>query len=137
MPSRRNEYRCTVEINQNGKYCVRIRAQFGRHRWTVAAYFLASSFDRAMKRLEQVLQLLQQQEEKLWFWCAERSDDPELTREMLKEIGLELDLRSETPRKSASIVIAPERPVPAFQLAALRRTLADSFTEARAAVASD
>ncbi len=64
----RNEYQCTIEVNQNGKYCVRVRAVFTRKAWTLPVYFLASTFDRAMTKLEQTLQFLQQQEERLWFW---------------------------------------------------------------------
>ena len=45
----RNDYRCSIEKNQTGKYCVRIRVLYPRHAWTLAVYFLASSFDRAMK----------------------------------------------------------------------------------------
>src|SRR5713226_5783429 len=52
----RNEYRCAIEVNQAGKYCVRIRVSFARHAWVLSVYFLASSFDRAMKKLEQSLQ---------------------------------------------------------------------------------
>ena len=138
MPSKRNIYRCAVETNQNGKYCVRIQARFGRHDWTLGAYFLASTFNRAMKRLEETLQQLQQSEEKLWFWCRDRSDDPEFAAEMLKEMGLELDRRSEFPRKAATISVAPDRPVPVFLLAPVRRVLTESLATPRAAaVASD
>ncbi len=138
-PSKRNEYRCVVEINQNGKYCVRLRAAYGRRDWTLPVYFLASSFDRAMKKLEQTLQFLQRNEEKLWFWGVDRTDDPNLAGEMIHEAGLRLDRRSEFPRKSASVVVPPERPVPGFLLAPARRVLAESLTHAQAhtAVASD
>ena len=78
MPTPVNEYLCVIERNQNGKYCVRIRAAFGvakrgglvrvrtRHigahpggGWSLPVYFLASSFGAAMKKLEETLQLLQ------------------------------------------------------------------------------
>src|SRR5258707_350848 len=75
MPTKtnhRNEYQCTIELNQNGKYCVRVRAVFTRKAWTLPVYFLASTFDGAMTNLEQSLQFLQQQEERLWFWAVER-----------------------------------------------------------------
>src|ERR1700722_2467984 len=82
-----NEYVCTIERNQNGKYSVRIRASFGAGRrlesasrsragWNLPVYFLASSFSAAMKKLEESLQLLQRNEERLRFWGVERSDDP-------------------------------------------------------------
>jgi len=63
----RNDYRCTIDRNQSGKYCVRIQARYPRHTWALGVFFLASSFDRAMKRLEDALDFLQRQEEKLWF----------------------------------------------------------------------
>jgi hypothetical protein len=110
---------------------VRIRAVFPRHAWTLSVYFLASSFDRAMKKLEQALQFLQQKEDKLWFWGVERSDDPNFSGEMLREAGLNLDLRNEFPRKSASLSLAPERLVPAFMLGPVRRGLAESVEAPR------
>jgi len=133
----RNEYRCAVEINQNGKYCVRIRATFVRHSWVLSVYFLASSFDRAMNKLEQSLQFLQRQEDRLWFWGVDRSDDPNLSGEMLREAGLRLDRRAEFPRRSASVSLPPERPVPAFLLAPVRRGLAATLENSRAAAAGD
>ncbi|MBI3669279.1 MAG: hypothetical protein HY237_05815 [Acidobacteria bacterium] len=136
LSQQRNEYRCSIEVNQNGKYCVRIRASFARHSWVLSVYFLASSFDRAMKKLEQSLQFLQRQEDRLWFWGVDRSDDPNLSGEMLREAGLRLDRRAEFPRKSASMSLPPERPVPAFALAPVRRGLAESIEGARAAAAA-
>ncbi len=129
--TQRNDYRCSIERNQSGKYCVRIRAIFPRHAWTLSVYFLASSFDRAMKKLEQSLQFLQQREDKLWFWGVDRSDDPNFSGEMLREVGLRLDRRNEFPRKSASLSLAPERVVPAFLLGPVRRGLAESVEAPR------
>lgn len=122
-----NEYQCTIEVNQNGKYCIRVRAVFTRKSWTLPVYFLASTFDRAMKKLEQTLQYLQRQEERLWFWGVERSDDPNFAAELLKEAGLRLDRRAEFPRRSASLVLSPEKSVPAVLLAPVRRGLASSI----------
>ncbi len=135
--SQRNEYRCAMEMNQNGKYCVRVRARFARHSWVLSVYFLASSFDRAMKKLEQSLQFFQRQEDRLWFWGVDRSDDPNLSGEMLRETGLHLDRRAEFPRKAASLSVPPDRPVPAFLLAPVRRGLADSVETTRAVAAGD
>lgn len=134
---RQNEFRCTIELNQSGKYCVRIRAAFGRRQWVLPVFFMTSSFDRAMKKLEQSLQYLQKQEERLWFWGVDRSDDPAQTAEMLKEASLRLDRRGEFPRKSAQILMEVDRPVPAFLLTPVRRTLADSIQQPRPALASD
>lgn len=135
----RNEYRCTVEVNQTGKYCVRIRAFFPRHHWVLAVYFLASSFDRAMKKLEGSLQFLQRGEDRLWFWGVDRSDDPSLSEEMLREAGLKLDRRAEFPRRAATLQAPLDQPVAAFLLAPVRRHLAEAVESAqpRAAAAGD
>jgi len=142
-----NDYRCAVERNQNGKYNVRVRAVFsaGRQgRWTLPVYFLASSFNAAMKKLEESLQLLQKNEERLCFWGVEHSDDPNLAGDLLQEFGLWLDRRREFPRKVADLSVPRERPVAASMLAPLRRILADSVAQERpahlrdrAALASD
>jgi hypothetical protein len=137
MSQNRNEYRCAVETNQNGKYAVRIRAAFGRRGWVLSSYFLASSFDRAMKKLEDCLQFLQRHEDRLWFWGVDRSDDPSLAGELLKEIGLQQDRRMDFPRRAATILVAPDRPVPAFSFASMRRTLADTIGVSRAVAVGD
>ena len=51
----RNDYRCSIDRNQTGKYCVRILAQYRRHAWNIGVFYLSSSFDRAMKKLEESL----------------------------------------------------------------------------------
>ena len=127
----RNEYQCSIELNQNGKYCVRVKGKFGRTGWVLPLYFLASSFDRAINKLEQSLQYLQKREENLWFWGAHRSDDPNLTTELLSEVGLKFDRRAEFPRRAASVTVAPERPVAAFHIAPMRRTLAETMAPTR------
>ncbi|MBI3405151.1 MAG: hypothetical protein HY046_06805 [Acidobacteria bacterium] len=135
--TKRNEYLCSMETNQNGKYCVRIQAYFVRHDWTMGVYFLASSFSRAIKKLEQALQLLQKQEDKLWFWGVERSDDPKIAGELLSEAGLKVDFRKEFPQKHSRVAVPIDKPVPAFQLAPVRRDLADVLSSERTLVASD
>jgi len=138
-----NEYICAIERNQNGKYNVRVRATFGparrmaeneqkdRSAWTLPVYFLASSFNAAMKKLEQSLQLLQKNEERLRFWGVERTDDPKMAGDLLQEFGLWLDRRRDFPRKVAELGVPRERPVPASMLAPLRRVLADSIAPER------
>jgi hypothetical protein len=133
----RNDYRCSMERNQNGKYCVRIQAHYPRHAWTLGVFFLASSFDRAMKKLEGSLDFLQRQEEKLWFWGVDRAEDMGFSAEFLREAGLKLDRRTEFPRKAANLSLAPERAVPAFVLGPMRRGLAESVESARSAAGSD
>jgi hypothetical protein len=135
--NQRNEYQCTIEVNQNGKYCVRVRAAFTRKDWTLPVFFLASSFDGAMTKLEQTLQFLQQQEERLWFWGVERSDDPNLSAELVKEAGLCLDRRLEFPHRSANVTLSPEKRVPAVLLAPVRRGLAGSIDTGRVNLAGN
>jgi hypothetical protein len=140
-----NEYLCAIERNQNGKYNVRVRAVFapgakdpgdgresnGHRSWMLPVYFLASSFNGAMKKLEESLQLLQKNEAKLRFWGVERTDDPNLAGDLLKELGLGLDRRRDFPRKVAELDVPRERPVPASMLAPVRRILADSVAQER------
>ena len=140
MTMQSNEYQCAIERNQNGKYNVRVRATFGggAEGWTLPVYFLASSFNAAMKKLEGSLQLLQKNEEKLRFWGVERTDDPNVAGDLLGEFGLWLDRRREFPRKVAELGVPRERAVPAAMLAPLRRVLADSVAQERvSAVAGD
>ena len=137
MATSRNEYRCSMERNQSGKYCVRLRVYYPRHAWTLSVYFLAASFDRAMKRLEEALDFLQRQEEKLWFWGVDRADDMGFSAEFLKEAGMRLDRRMDFPKKATSVALAPEKEVPASVLGPMRRGLAESVDLVRAAAAGD
>ena len=141
MPTRttssRNEYRCSIERNQSGKYCVRLRAYYPRHAWTLNVYFLASSFDRAIKRLEEALDFLQRQEDKLWFWGVERAEDMGFSAEFLRQAGMRLDRRNEFPKRATSVTLAPEREVPASVLGPMRRGLAESVDSVRTAAAGD
>ncbi len=131
----RNEYQCSIEVNQNGKYCVRVRALFGRKAWTLPVYFLASTFDRAMRKLEEVLQFLQRKEESLRFWGVESSGDPIFSEDLVREAGLRLDRRAEFPRRSSNVALSPEKPVPAVLLAPVRRGLAHSIDSGRSSAA--
>jgi hypothetical protein len=133
----RNEYRCSIELNQTGKYCVRIKVQYPRHAWNLGVFFLASSFDRSMKKLEESLRFLQRNEEKLWFWGVDRSEDIAFSAEFLKDAGLTLDRRVEFPRKASNISLEPERDVPAFVLGPVRRGLAESVEYGRVRLAGD
>ena len=137
MPSKSNasanRYLCAIERNQSGKYDVRVRAVFSRDGWTLPVYFLASSFNTAMKKLEESLQLLQKNEERLRFWGVERTDDPNLAGDLLKEIGLSLDRRKDLPRKIAEFTVGREKAVASSTLASVRRVLADSLAQERPA----
>lgn len=142
-----NEYRCAIEKTQNGKYNVRVKAVFSSARlpgatpWTLRLYFLASSFNAAMKKLEESFHLLQKNEEKLRFWGVERTDDPNFAGDLLRDFGLWLDRRHDFPRKAAELTVQRERHVAASQLAQVRRVLADSIGQERfiyqAALAGD
>jgi hypothetical protein len=129
--SQGNTYQCAMERNQNGKYNIRIRATFAKGSWSLSTYFLASSFNAAMKKLEEALQLLQKNEERLRFWGVERTDDPNMAGDILQDFGLWLDRRREFPRKIADLSVAAERSVPASMLAPVRRVLADSVSQER------
>jgi hypothetical protein len=133
----RNDYRCSIERNQTGKYCVRVRVQYPRHAWNLGVFFLASSFDRAMKKLEESLHFLQRNEEKLWFWGVDRAADLGFSAEFLKEAGLQLDRRMEFPQKAANLSVEPERDVPAFVLGPIRRGLAELVETPRLQLAGD
>lgn len=128
----RNQYQCAIEVNQTGKYCVRVRAMFARKGWVLPVFFLTSSFDHAMKKLEETLQFLQQEEDRLRFWGVEHSDDPTFSGELVQEAGLRLDRRAEFPRRSANVTLSPEKRVPAVLLAPVRRGLASSIEPGRA-----
>jgi len=133
----RNDYRCSIEVNQNGKYCVRVRVQYPRHAWSLGVFFLASSFDRSMKKLEEALKFLQKNEEKLWFWGVDRAADLAFSAEFLKEAGLLLDRRMEFPRKASNLTVEPEKDVPAFVLGPVRRGLAEAVEYGRVRLAGD
>jgi hypothetical protein len=113
--------------------------QYPRHAWNLGVFFLASSFDRAMKKLEESLHFLQRNEEKLWFWGVDRGEAESMgfSGEFLREAGLHLDRRTEFPRKVANLSVAPERDVPAFVLGPIRRGLAEAVEPARVPSAGD
>jgi hypothetical protein len=133
----RNDYRCSIEKNQNAKYCVRIQVQYPRHAWKLSVFFLASSFDRAMKKLEESLHFLQRNEEKLWFWGVDRGEGMGFSTEFLNDAGLQMDRRNEFPRKAANLSVAPERDVPAFVLGPVRRGLAEAVEFSRVQLSGD
>ena len=111
-------------------YVITIAAQIAYVGWVGLKY-------RAMRKLEQVLQFLQQKEERLWFWGVEYSDDPNFSEELVREAGLRLDRRAEFPRRSASVALSPEKPVPAVLLAPVRRGLAHSIVTGRVSAAGN
>ena len=84
-----------------------------------------------------MLRFLQRNEEKLWFWGVDRSEDIAFSAEFLKEIGLILDRRLEFPRKASSLSLEPDRDVPAFVLGPVRRGLAESVEYGRVRLAAD
>jgi hypothetical protein len=127
----RNQYLCAIEKNQSGKYDVRIRAVFRQDGWTIPVYFLASTFTVAMKKLEESIRSLQKSEDRLRFWGLERTDDPNLAGDLLKEMGLALDRRKDLPRKIAEVSVAPARSITSSMVASVRRLLAESLAQER------
>ncbi len=132
---RMNHYRCNMEKNQGGKYCVRIHARFARRGWELSVYFLAAKRVNALRKLAQSLRFLQDNEERLWFWGVDRSDDPNFAADLLNEEALKLDRRSEFPRRASEILLAPDSPIVPTLLAPVRRDFASSRESLR--VASD
>lgn len=90
-----------------------------------------------MKKLEESLQFLQRNEEKLWFWGVDRAEDIGFSAEFLREAGLHLDRRNEFPRKASSLTLEPERDAPASVLGFIRRGLAESVESGRVQLAGD
>jgi hypothetical protein len=88
-----------------------------------------------MRKLEQSLRFLQQNEERLWFWGVDRSDDPNFSAELLDEAALKLDRRAEFPPRASEIILAPDSPMAATLLAPVRRDLTSARESLR--VASD
>jgi hypothetical protein len=129
--SNSNQYRCSVEKNQAGKFGGRIRAHFARQDWDLNVYFVAVSLTRAVQKLEESLRFLQMNEERLWFWGVDRSDDPNFASELLSEEGLRLDKRAEFPRRSTLIAIAPDRDLLADTLSLIRREFGKLNTKVR------
>jgi hypothetical protein len=129
--SNSNQYRCSIEKNQAGKFGGRIRAHFARQDWDLNVYFVAASLVRAAQKLEESLRFLQMNEERLWFWGVDRSDDPNFSSELLSEEGLKLDKRAEFPRRSTLIAIAPDRDLLADTLALIRREFGKLNTRVR------
>jgi len=127
----RNEYVCAIEKNQTGKYSVRVRAVYGHGAWTLPVYFLAGSFDGAVKKLKESLQILQKNEDRLRFWGVEHSDDPNMAGDLLPALGLHLDRRLEFPNKAAELAAPRELPLRASMLRPLHRILANSIERAR------
>ena len=129
LHARQNEYRCCIETNQSDKFCVRVQANFKQHDWVLRVFFLASTFDRAIGKLEESVAYLQRNEDRLWFWGVDRSDDPNISDEMLQEAGLRLDRRTEFPRRTEKLRLAPDQRVPAILLQPVRRRLMESIAQ--------
>ncbi len=90
-----------------------------------------------MSKLEESLDFLQANEEKLWFWGVDRAEDMGFSAEFLREAGLKLDRRGEFPRKATNVSVVPESDVPAFVLGPMRRGLAESVGQPRSVAAGD
>ena len=139
MPAKtnhRNEYQCTIEVNQNGKYCVRVRAMFARKGWVLPVYFLTSTFDRAMRKLE-ANPAIPAAEGRPPLVLGRRT----LRRpEFFRGTGPGGRTAPRPPRRIPAPVVkgrSPEKPVPAVLLAPIRRGLADSIDPGRVSAAGN
>lgn len=119
----RNTYRISVEPNQAGKHEVRLEARFGESAWSLRVYFLSSTPERLLARLQNVLRYLQRHEEELWMWGSNASDRSLLFDELLREAGLELDRRKDFPRSAVVLAARPGEAFRPLQLAELKRKL--------------
>lgn len=119
-----NTYRISVEPNQVGKYEVRLEARFVERGWTLRVYFLASTPERLLARLQRVLRYLQREEEELWLWGSSPSDRTVLFDELLRRAGLELDRRKEFPRRPVVLTVRSGESFRPLQLAEFKRKLA-------------
>lgn len=126
----RNTYRVGVEPNQVGKYEVRLEARYGESGWSLRVYFLASTPERLLGRLQSVLRFLQRQEEELWMWGSNPSDRSLLFEELLRSAGLELDRRKESPRAAVVLTARPGEAFRPLQLAELKRKLGERLAPA-------
>jgi hypothetical protein len=127
-----NEYRCCLEQTQSGKQSVRIRARFARQDWELNVYFVAPTREQALRKLDRALRFLQQNEERLWFWGADRQADPDFAAGILSDIGLKLDRRTEFPERFTVVTQPSDQPMIAAHLALARRGLAQSREATRA-----
>jgi hypothetical protein len=119
-----NVYQCAIATNRGGKFEVRVRAEFGGGAWVLPAFYLASTLEGALKKLEGALRAMHRGEEHLRFWSVERSDDPKFTDELLGGLGLSLDRRKEFPGVSARLEASAEKRISAASLRKLRSELA-------------
>jgi len=127
-----NEYRCSLERTEAGKQSVRIRAHFARKDWDLNVFFVAPNREQALRKLSRTLRFLQQNEERLWFWGADRGDDLDSAVGLLSDMGLKLDRRTEFPQRHAIVTQAPDQPMVAAHLAHARRGLAQTREPMRA-----
>lgn len=132
----RNTYRISVEPNQAGKHEARLEARFGESAWTLRVYFLASTPERLLARLQTALRYLQRQEEELWMWGSNPSDRSLLFKELLREAGLELDRRRDFPRSAVVVAARPGEAFRPLQLAELKRKLSERLLVAETRVAA-
>ena len=103
----RNEYRCCIEMNQNGKYCVRIRAQFHGANgcfpsifWRRRSIAPSASWSRRSNSCSGTRTACGS-----GAWTA--ATTPTYPRRCCAKSGLRLDRRAEFPRRTERLVVAP------------------------------
>ncbi|MFQ5816825.1 MAG: hypothetical protein ACE5H2_02565 [Terriglobia bacterium] len=119
----RNSYRSSIERNHNRRYEVRLEAHYGRTRWILRVFFVATNPERVLDRVAAALRFLQREEEKLWLWGADPADRALLFEDLLSRADLKLDRRRNFPRPAVTLVArAGESLTPLF-IAEVKRKL--------------
>lgn len=125
-----NTYRVSTDLNQAGKYEVRVEARYPASGWALRVYFQAGTAERVIARLLSALRYLQRHEEELWMWGSNASDRSLHFEELLAEAGLSLDRRREFPRAAVVLSVRSGANFRPLQVAELKRKLAGRLVPA-------
>lgn len=119
----RNIFRLNADVNRAGRYEFRLEARYAETGWCLRVFFVASTPERLVTRLQSALRYLQRQEEELWLWGSNASDRSLLFDELMRGAGVELDRRREFPRGGVVIQARPGEAFRPLQLAEVKRKL--------------
>ncbi|MFQ5776932.1 MAG: hypothetical protein ACE5IP_02875 [Terriglobia bacterium] len=119
----RNTFRINAEVNRAGRYELRVEARYAGTGWCLRVFFVASTPERLLSRLQSALRYLQRREEELWLWGSNASDRSLLFEELMHGAGVELDRRSEFPRAGVVLRARPGAAFRPLQLAEVKRKL--------------
>lgn len=126
----RNRYRTSAEVNQAGKYEVRLEARYAR-RGVLRVFFLASTPARVLSHLQNVLRFLQQREEELWLWGSSGGERNLRFEQLLREANLQADHRAELPRGAVEVSARSGKSVRTLPPAVKRRLTAQLASPAK------